>query len=185
MSNIHGTLAALAACLLAGQQIAKAGDDDAALLAQVKQLAAQGQDAQTTAQVNQYVDQNQNVISSILSGYARYIKQVQAMTDDSVSGAPVATGQAAGTAAPAVQQDSGAPQTSEVQPSTALRTSEIQPSGGLRTAHLAGYPALPDVDPTSSVTTLTAEQREYTLKVQQENKARKQYLMQHPEGYTY
>jgi len=191
MSRIHITLAALVTCLLAGQPMARAADDDAALLAQVKQLASQGQDAQTAAQVNQYVDQNQNVISAILSGYARYLKQLQAMTDDGGSGAPAATGQTATAPTPAVQQSSTAQQpssalrTSDVQPSGAPRTSDVQPSGGLRTSHLAGYPSLPDIDPTSSVTTLTAAQMAYALKVQQENQARKQYLMQHPEGYTY
>jgi hypothetical protein len=183
-------LAAMAACVLAAQPMAKAAPDDAALLTQVKQLASQGQDAQTTAQVNQYVDQNQNVITAILNGYARYIKQLQDMTNDGENGTTTAAGQTAGAStttqtSTAAQSSSIALQTSSVQASTGLQTSEVQPSGGLQTAHLAGYPSLPDVDPISSVTTLTAAQMDYALKVRQENQARKQYLMQHPEGYTY
>ena len=87
----------------------------------------------------------------------------------------------AGTQASALQPATG------LQPSDGLRTSSLQPSGGLRTGHLAGYPSLPDVDPISSVTksTMTAAQAEYAAKVQKEDQERKDYLMAHPEGYTY
>lgn len=155
--------------LLAAAPIAKADPDTTALLQQVKQIAAQGQDAQTTAQVNQYVDQNQDAISTILKGYTNYLKQVQVMADD-------------GTAASAATRSatSAAPQSS-----TTLRISTVQPSGSLKTSHLAGYPALPDADPMSSITQPAADQLAYAAKVQKEVQARKQYLMDHPEGYTY
>lgn len=160
--------------------MAKAGDETA-LLEQVKQLASQGQDAATAAQVNEYVDANKDAISAVLKGYVTYINQLQAMTADTgVSTAP----QAAAATATAPVQTAGAAVTTGAT-STALRTSSVQPSGGLRTAHLAGYPALPDVDPVSSITEPTAAQLEYAAKVQQEMQARKQYLMAHPEGYTY
>ena len=203
---------AFAVLVLAGSPIAKGDPDDAALLAEVKQLAAQGQNAQTAAQVNQYVDQNQDAISAIL----KYLKQLQTMSEDDGAGGqpqgPPASGTggrdrntgasngagAGGTNAPGAggtnaansanggaAEGSGGAQSGGGQASNGLRTSSVQASGGLRTSHLAGYPSLPDVDPTSSVTTLTAAQMEYAAQVQREMQERKQYLMQHPEGYTY
>jgi hypothetical protein len=189
-----------ACCLLAAPHKASAGPNQAALLAAVKQLASQGQDAQTTSKVNQYVDQNQDAITAILNGYVNYLKQIQAMTADDGSGtaaqpAAAPAGGGAGTppnAAPpntangtANGAANGGGQPSEVQPSAALGTSSVQPSGELRTSHLAGYPSLPDVDPVSSVTAMTAAQMEYSARVQKDMMERKQYLMQHPEGYTY
>jgi hypothetical protein len=41
------------------------------------------------------------------------------------------------------------------------------------------------VDPVTSITHPTAAQLEYAAKVQKEMQARKAYLMEHPEGYTY
>jgi hypothetical protein len=67
-------------------------------------------------------------------------------------------------------------QSSSVQPSGGLHTSSVQPSGGLQTGHLAGYPSLPDVDPVTSVKTLTPEQIDYVRKVNAENLARKNAL---------
>ena len=61
----------------------------------------------------------------------------------------------------------------------------VQASGGLQTAHLAGYPALPAAETVSTVTQPTAAQLDYAAKVQKEMQARKKYLMEHPEGYTY
>lgn len=60
-----------------------------------------------------------------------------------------------------------------------------QDSGPLRMSHLAGYPALPNVEPTSAITHPTAAQLENAAKLQKEMQARKAYLMEHPEGYTY
>ncbi len=191
---------ALATAMLSGSSIAKASPDDAALLAQVKQLASQGQTPQTKAQVNQYVDQNQDVISAFLKGYMDYLKQLQGADDGSAApaqpqqpptgadpgkaqgqggSATAGTGNAAGSAA------GNAPGSGARQPSNALQTPSVQPSGGLRTSHLAGYPSLPDVDPVSSVDGLTAAQMAYAAEVQRQMQERKQYLMQHPEGYTY
>jgi hypothetical protein len=162
----------------------------------VKQLASQGQDAQTTSKVNQYVDQNQDAITAILNGYVNYLKQIQAMTADDGSGtaaqpAAAPAGGGAGTPPNAASPNTangaanGGGQSSEVQPSAALGASSVQPSGELQTSHLAGYPSLPDVDPVSSVTAMTAAQMEYSARVQKDMMERKQYLMQHPEGYTY
>jgi hypothetical protein len=167
-------------------------------MAQLKQLASQGQDAQTAAQVDQYVDKNQDAISAILAGYVNYLKQVQAMAADDGTGPPpgprppqtsgtstTAQSPPANTAPPNSAPPNGGPQTAALQPSTGLQTATVQPSGGLQTSHLAGYPALPAVDPVSTVTTLSAAQAAYALKVQKENEARKAYLMAHPAGYSY
>lgn len=186
--------AALAACLLAAAPMAEAGSDDDALLQQVKQAASKGQNAQTAAQINQYVDQNHDVISALLKEYVNYLNQVQAMTANGVtvtpgnpqpaaSAANAANGPAASGTTP--NASSGAAAASDLQPSTALQINGLQPSGELQTSHLAGYPALPDVEPVSSVTQPTAAQLEYAAQVQKEMQARKQYLMEHPEGYTY
>jgi len=183
--------AALAACLLAAAPMAEAGSDDDALLQQVKQAASKGQNAQTAAQINQYVDQNQGLISAILKGYLNYLNQIQSMTAVDGTGpanplpaaANAATAPAASGTTP--NTSSGAAATTELQPSTGLQINGLQPSGELQTSHLAGYPALPDVEPVSSVTQPTAAQLEYAAQVQKEMQARKQYLMEHPEGYTY
>jgi hypothetical protein len=67
-------------------------------------------------------------------------------------------------------------QASSMQPSSGLQTSSVQPSGGLQTGHLRGYPSLPDVDPTTSVKSLTPGQIDYVQKVNAENEARKKSL---------
>jgi hypothetical protein len=159
--------------------------DDAALLGQVKQIASQGQDAQTAAQVIQYVDKNQNVITAILKLYVNYIKQIQSMAADNGGGTPAASGTSVASQGASSDQtaDSAAPQDSNA--ASTVRTSDLQPSTSLRTGHLAGYPALPPVDPVTSITHPTAAQLEYAAKVQKEMQARKAYLMEHPEGYTY
>lgn len=180
----------LAVCLLAGASIAKAGPGDDALIDQVKQLASQGQDAQTTAQVNQYVDENRDAISAIIKEYANYLGQAQAMTANDETAMP---GTSQTTPAGTVQKpetEAGTAagngrQTSGLQPAPVLQISGVQASGGLRTAHLQGYPALPDVEPVTSVTQPTAAQIEYAARVEKEMQARKKYLMEHPEGYTY
>jgi hypothetical protein len=202
MSNYKQLAAAAGACMLAGGQMAWAGPDDGALLQLVTQMASQGQNAQTAAQVNEYVDQNQDAISTILKGYVNYVKQIEGMTADDGSAGSAAQPQpqpqqgsgngAAGTGGDAGADDtpntggSGAGQESNgLRAADGLRTSHVQPSGGLRTSHLAGYPSLPEVDPISSVTTLTAAQIEYAAQVQKQMQDEKQYLMLHPEGYTY
>jgi hypothetical protein len=184
--------------------LATANPDVDALLAQVKQIASQGQDPQTAAQVDQFVDQNRAIISSVLTFYLNYIKHIQTMTNNdgmSPSDQPQAAqpsgnsqndlllNPAGAEASPEVQTSvspiSGGLQSSSIQPAGELRGSSIQPSTGLRTGHLAGYPSLPDVVPVSSVKSLSVEEAEYALKVEKENMARKEYLMAHPEGYSY
>jgi hypothetical protein len=203
-------MTAFAAWALMGSPVAKAGPDEAALIAQVKQLASQGQSPQTAAQVDQFVDQNQDVISAFLKGYMNYLKQLQGDTANDGSDAPAqpqkpppdagqgkAQAQAGSTAAGAGNttgigtgnppgHDAGsAPRNSAGEPSNGLLTPPVQGSEGLRTSHLAGYPSLPDVDPVSSLHGLTAGQMEYAAEVERQMQERKQYLMQHPEGYTY
>jgi len=175
-TRILGILAA--ACLMAGTagaQVAQTGTDDSSLLEQVKQQASKGQDAQTVAEVSKYVDSNHDIISAILKGYLSYIGKIQAMMTNNETGTPDAP-------QPAV---SGTEATTTQQPVAQARTTDVQPSGPLKTGHLAGYPSLPAVDPASSVINPTAAQLDYAAKVQKEMQARKQYLMAHPEGYTY
>jgi len=187
-------MAALAAGLVAMTPAAEAAAPDAeSLLTQVKQMASQGQDPQTAAQVNQFVEEHQDVITAVLKMYLNYLKQIQTVENgnDAAQGVQPAAAQGSATASgvsavnPEADRGTQAAPAAQVQPSTGLRVSSIQPSGGLQTGHLAGYPSLPDVDPTSSVTRLTAEQVAYAAKVRQENLARKEYLMEHPEGYSY
>ena len=209
MSNVRNRwiVGIWGACLMAGTQlgctvyaeppadagpVATGSGQDAAVLEQVKQMASKGQDAQTAAQVNQYVDQNHDVISAILKGYMNYLKQVQTTAADGGSGAPVATGSAQSNPDNGVGENAAPSQNSNIdaaasagQPSGGLQISGVQASGALQTSHLAGYPALPAVDPVSSLTQPTAAQLEYAAKTQKEMQARKAYLMEHPQGYSY
>jgi len=191
-------LGTVAGCLLAMACTLKAGPGgEDALLEQVKQVASNGQDAQTAAQVSEYVDQNHDLITSILKGYARYLNQVQAMADDDGSGAPskprgarggvpgAQNGGAAQNEGAAQSVDTATPQAGNQEGASPLQISGVKASGGLRTSHLAGLPALPAVEPASSITQPTAAQLDYAAKTQKEMRARKAYLMEHPEGYTY
>jgi hypothetical protein len=160
------------------------------LLEQVKQVASKGQNPQTAAQVSAYVDQNKDLINAILKGYAEHLKEVQAVTGDAdaVAQAAPATSQVApspGTAGAPGTGSGGTAAESGGRISTGLQIPGVQPSGGLRMAHLAGYPALPDVDPVSAITQPSAAQLENAARMQKEMQARKRYLMEHPEGYTY
>jgi hypothetical protein len=147
------------------------------LLQQVKQLASKGQDAQTTAQVNQYVDSNQDIISAILKNYVDYAKQLQSLADDGEAPPPPSHSSQTSYSSQTSQPSAGtSQQTTAVQSSTALQITGVQASGGLQTSHLAGYPALPEVDPTTTVTQPT----EYSIRVQKELRARKQSLMAAP-----
>jgi hypothetical protein len=198
MSRI--VMIAVALSLLVGVRVARAqADDDESLLAQVKQLAAQGQNAQTAQQVDQYVDANKDTINAILKGYAAYLKQMQAASNEEGSdGAGTGAVQTSGTATAArnagatPQAQTNGERQARAQNTTATQdpgglqvSSGLQLSSGLQTSHLAGYPALPAAEPVSSVTVLTADQMAYAAKVRKENVERKQSLMAHPAGYTY
>jgi len=190
MSNLRKLLTCGVCLLAAPGYMAKAGPSDAALLNQVKQIASQGQDAQTAAQVNQYVDKNQDIITAILKGYVNYLKQIQSMAADDGTGTPATvranrqsnTGDAQ---TASVEGTAGGRETSAPMQSAELQASGVQASSGLQTAHLAGYPALPAVEPVSSITHPTVGQLENAAKVQREMQERKAYLMEHPQGYTY
>ena len=197
------SLIAIAALSLAWLPLAKAGPDDDALIAQLKQIATHGQDSQTTAQVNDYIDQNKGAISALLDSATSYLQQqfqpqsgtdataatanpppqpagTQAQTGDTATNpAPSGTGPQASSGL----QPSGGLGSSAMQPSTGLQTSEVQPSTGLQasttlqTGHLAGYPSLPSGDPITSVKALTADQAAYVAKVRSEDYDRKAELM--------
>jgi hypothetical protein len=182
--------AAIASALLVCMPVAKAAPEDDALIAQLKQLATQGQDAQTTAQVDQYIDQNKGALSAILASATSYLKQAQpaAGADDTAPPANPPSQQSAGTQtqtptqASALQAGAGPQASSGLQPSGGLgaatvQAASVQPSSGLQTGHLAGYPSLPAVDPISSIKVLTADQADYVTKVRAENNARKAALL--------
>lgn len=130
-----------------------------------------------------------NLIKAILDGYRGYLQLLtnlmnendpqQTKTADQTS-----TTQPAATAQPAPQQQ-GAPQQdpssqgSSLQTSS-LRTSHVQGAGPLSEAHLAGYPALPDVPPTSSVLYLTQEQLARKVQMDREQARLKQFYLEHP-----
>jgi len=195
MSKIHILLAA--SLLMAALPAALAAPDaDSPLITQLKQIATQGQDPQTTAQVNAYIDQNKGPLNAILQSSAAYLKQAGVSSDPSGDATPSTAPQ------PATTQPSTAPTTatatastdpaaSQTQPSTGLQTSspitdaQIQPSSGLQTSHLAGYPALPQGEPISSVTTLSPAQAQFVAKIRQENLARKAELMASASGAAY
>jgi len=193
----------IAAILLASMPMAYAAPDDDALVAQLKQLATQGQDPNTAAQVNQYIDQNKGAITALLESCKSYVQQLQSGSTADLSPAPAnppnppPAGTQTQTSEPtagAVQASSGMQASSGLQPSgglgnsgvqassglqasTGLQTSAVQPSSGLQTSHLAGYPSLPPGDPIPSVTVLTADQVQYATKVRRENYDRKATLM--------
>jgi hypothetical protein len=180
----------IASAFLVCMPVANAAPDDSALIAQLKQLATQGQDAQTTAQVNQYIDQNKGALSAILSSATNYLKQMQPAADADEAAPPAnppsqqPTETQTQTTEPttALQTSTGTQASSGLQPSGGLSTatiqaSSVQPSSGLQTGHLPGYPSLPAGDPITSVKVLTADQADYVIKVRTENYDRKAALM--------
>ncbi|HEX4086249.1 MAG TPA: hypothetical protein VHY22_15135 [Chthoniobacteraceae bacterium] len=183
-------------CLMAAAPLAKAGPQEDAMIQQIKQIASQGQDPQTAAQVSQYVDQNKALITSILHNSMQVLAQLQSISTDGTAPTPLASAspqaaqqdpsaqpQPQQNAAP--QQQAQGPETAQAIQTAVLQTGTLEASGGLQTAHLTGYPALPTAPPVSAVQYPTAEQLDHAASVQKEMQARKQYLMEHPEGYTY
>jgi hypothetical protein len=63
---------------------------------------------------------------------------------------------------------------------TALQTSALEPGGGLQGAHLDGYPALPDVPPTSSILDPTPAQLLHKLQLDRHQAERKRFFIDHP-----
>ena len=182
--------AAIAVCMMAICTAANAADNDDALLRQVTQIASQGQSAQTAAAVQNYVNSHSDIISAILKGYLNYIKQVEAAAADDENAPATQTGGTEGQAAStgvAPQQPNGESlaMAASSRSTSGIQTAQLQPSGELRTSHLAGFPALPDVEPTDSIKTMSETQAAYAAKVRRENEDRKEYLMAHSEGYTY
>lgn len=188
----------LAAALLAGApallQAAEppapsTAPDTNALLNQVIQIASAGQTPETQADVRNFVQENKGSLSAILTEAVNYLSHLQTQAAarseddvtapaDSAPAAPAAEQASISTATQAGGMQPSAPiEPASVQPSSGLRTSSMQPSSGLQTGHLAGYPSLPDVDPTSSVKNLTLVQIDYAQKVNAENLARKHSLM--------
>ena len=61
-----------------------------------------------------------------------------------------------------------------------LRIGHLQTSGSLQGAHLADYPALPDVDPTASILSPTPAQLARKKELDDLIRQRKLFLMEHP-----
>jgi hypothetical protein len=189
-------LIAIAAGFLACLPMASAAPGDDPMIAQLRQIATQGQDPGTARQVNDYIDQNKGALSALLQSCKSYVQQMQTVSGtDETTAPPPPPEQQPAEPQPPMQSGSTTSANTEsqassggwgvtlvqasggVQPSGGLQTGHVQPSSGLQTGHLAGYPSLPDVDPISSVKTLTSDQVAYAAKVRQENLARKAELM--------
>ena len=119
------------------------------------------------------------LIKTILNGYRAYLQQLNNLLAESDGQAAKTTDQ---TNAKQAGESKGAP---TVQPSgtlqtSTLQTSHVQGSGPLNEVHLAGYPALPDVPPTSSVLYLTQEQIARKKQMDREQMRLKQFYLEHP-----
>jgi hypothetical protein len=180
---------------LLGQTASSGTGGDAALLEQVKQMASKGQNAETVNQINQYVAKNHDLISTIIKLYTDYLKRIQGMADgkgniepgmpNPMAAQETGTGQSTGNNQAAVSPQANATGPSKGQRGASSQTDLLGPDDVLITAHLPGYPALPEVDPVSSIMHPTIEQLEYAKKVQDDMQTRKAYLMEHPNGYSY
>jgi hypothetical protein len=204
------------------QQARAASDDQSMpdLLNLVKQIASQGQNADTTAKLDQSVDQNQDLISTVLRAYIKYFKALQDAANK--PGDPLETlktelpggpggdpraasprtadsnartpddAQPANASQPAQNSLAAAQPSNSSQPQAAQLSSQqlqpsrpVRPSDGLQTSHLAGYPSLPDIEPSSSVTKLTAAQVEYVAQIRKDNEERKQSLIEQAQQMKY
>lgn len=64
-----------------------------------------------------------------------------------------------------------------------LTTSSLQPSTGISGAHLAGYPALPNTPPTSSIPNPTAADLALGRAMAERIREQKKFYQQHPQPY--
>ncbi|SRR5581483_50533 len=149
-------------------------DDNADLLEQVTDKASQNVDANTAAQVQQFTNENKDAIEAILQGYRAYLNQINMMLDDN-PGAPVRTDGASAKPQPKSANANAAINSIQQQDGT-----HLQLSTGLQGAHLDGYPALPDVEPTSSILNPTALQLLHKTWNDEQIRARKKELQKIP-----
>jgi hypothetical protein len=172
----------LSIALFAGAGNARADEDDV-LIQQVITQASKNSDPAVAEQVRQYVNENRERLLAILRSYGSYLNQAMALESDD---------QRAGVAeirAKAIQANQPRSQSTVAQSSTtglqtrSLQTGGLQPSSALHGAHLAGYPALPDGAPTSSIEHPTAAQVEHGRQVDEAIRERKRFHMQNPTRY--
>ena len=129
-----------------------------------------------------------NLIKTVLGYYRTYIEQINSLAsegDSPVAKTPDQSASAKGdpaTTASSYQQP--ALQTSQLQISglqlTGLQTTGVQASGPLKEVHLAGYPLLPDVPPTSSILHPTAAQLQEKARTDWEQTNVQMYYFEHP-----
>jgi hypothetical protein len=172
---------AIIASLSLTTTLAQADDNDD-LLQQVVALVTKNADANTGEQAKQYVQDNQGLINAIFKSYRSYLDQTQAITsdDEPIVDSAHAT---AGNAAQNTQNSRTAATKTMLQTGSLQASGKVEASGKLEGAHLAGYPALPDALPVSSITNPTAAQLEQGRKVDELLRQQKLFYMRNPAPY--
>ncbi len=167
-------------CIFAGvASEAVRADENDDLLQQVVTQASKNQDAATAAQVQQFATEHKNVIEEIFQGYRAYLNQLSdPLSDDPASKQNRPALSLASQPDPAANLTTTS--TSSTKSQTGLQIGHLEASGPLQGAHLPGYPALPDVPPTSSILNPTAEQLAHKARLDEETRQRKAFLQQHP-----
>ena len=124
----------------------------------------------------------ENLLKTILQGYRSYLQQMDDMANGADATAPKPANQNAGP--PAAVPEKTTLSTSTTGKTPVLQLGHVQTSGALKEVHLAGYPALPDVPPTSSVTHVTAAQLQENAAENWEQTRIQMYYLEHPGHYS-
>ena len=160
---------ALAASLLLPVTAALADNTDALLqrlLAQTQEIENSGAAAQPEAAKPESPDA---LLKLLFENLHRQTAELDALTSGSENQPTDLSAQPAPVAATAASPRSGE-----------LQSSRLESSGSLQGAHLRGYPALPDIEPTSSILEPTAAQLQHDRDVDAVIEKRKQFFQQNP-----
>ena len=155
----------LSALALAALALSPTRADESADLAKVAAAASQNADPATAAQVEQFTKDNQGTITTILRNYRAYLDQISALAD----GNEALTGKNRARPASASNATDNS--------SSLLRLDHLLKTSSLEGAHLDGYPALPDVPPTSSILFPTAAQLAHKAEIDKATRQRQLFYM--------
>jgi len=161
------TALALAAALLAPLPSARADDTDALL----RQLLARTREIENSGTAAQ--PENTETSDVALKSLFDTLR-AQTAALDALSG--VTETESALSTNPSAQTTPAAPRVT----SGTLESGSLQPSGGLNGVHLSGYPALPNVEPTSSILNPTAAQLRHDREIDEAMEKRKLFFQQNP-----
>lgn len=121
-------------------------------------------------------DSEASLIKKLLAYYRECLQQIESLENETNGTVTKAADQNTPTQPDPAQ--AAVPAAPSTQPPASLQTGQVQSSGPLKEVHLAGYPALPNVVPTSSVTNPTAAQLEEKAETDQEQAKIKRLLFE-------